>query len=78
MFFPQPKLLCRKHLHIACGNRVMCSMHHTRIVTFYEVPGGLRRGGLEPACGSAHARKTGNEAAKGSGVVLHQFVVLQV
>ena len=25
------------------------------------IPGGLRRGGLTPACGSAHARKTGSK-----------------
>ena len=56
---------------------------------YYVVPGGLRRGGLTPACGSAHARRAGSKrsgegpwkrqiTAKEYGVVLNQFIVLQV
>ena len=40
---------------------------------WYQIPGGLRRGGLTPACGSAHARQTGSKRS-GEGSYKRQII----
>ena len=65
------------------------SKFHDQSVFITTVQGGLRSGELTPACGSAHAGKTGSKRSgegpekrqttgKWYGVVLNQFTVLQV
>ena len=61
--FERPPFLCQpralKYAHRRCGYLFLNC--YLLIIILLILPGELRRGGLTPACGSTHARKTGSK-----------------